>query len=125
MDSRGNQRGSGYAGSTCQSLAFDDPRLADKVADNGIKDDLTESESLVVGRDFGAITSIMTGPNGNLYVVSLSDGAIYEIFAPAMQESSTHKPPRHGERKRRQVRNGHERDEIDEEERREARHHPR
>jgi hypothetical protein len=25
-------------------------------------------------------TDMHTGPNGNLYVVSLSDGAIYEIF---------------------------------------------
>jgi hypothetical protein len=38
------------------------------------------SESLLVGRDFGVTTDIETGPNGNLFVVSLSQGTIYEIF---------------------------------------------
>lgn len=38
------------------------------------------SESLLIGRDFGIGTDIETGPNGNLYVVSLSNGAVYEIF---------------------------------------------
>ncbi len=61
-------------------FAFDDPRLADKVADNIIKDDLTESESLLIGRDFGAITSILTGPNGNLFLVSASQGTVFEIY---------------------------------------------
>ena len=32
------------------------------------------------GQNFGIVTDIQTGPNGNLFVVSLSDGAIYEIF---------------------------------------------
>ncbi|MGB8509788.1 MAG: PQQ-dependent sugar dehydrogenase [Pyrinomonadaceae bacterium] len=63
-----------------QHVASDDPRLADGVADNLDKFDLGESESLVVGRDFGITTDIQTGPNGNLYVVSLSNGAVYEIF---------------------------------------------
>jgi hypothetical protein len=40
---------------------------------------LVESESLLFGRNFGVTTDIQTGPNGNLFVVSLSDGAIYEI----------------------------------------------
>ena len=38
------------------------------------------SSSLLFGRDFGVVTDIRTGPNGNLFVVSLSDGVIYEIF---------------------------------------------
>lgn len=62
-------------------LATTDARLADNVADNADKFDLTESESLVAGRDFGITTDIKTGPNGNLYVVSLSNGAVYEIFS--------------------------------------------
>jgi hypothetical protein len=33
----------------------------------------------VIGKDFGVTTEIQTGPNGNLFVVSLSNGAIYEI----------------------------------------------
>jgi glucose/arabinose dehydrogenase len=65
-----------------KTLATTDARLADKVADNTDKFDLTESESLVVGRDFGITTDIQTAPvSGNLYVVSLSNGAVYEIFA--------------------------------------------
>jgi aldose sugar dehydrogenase len=56
-----------------------DPRLADRVADNLAKFDLTESEALLFGRDFGIVTHIGTAPNGNLVVVSLSLGAVYEV----------------------------------------------
>jgi glucose/arabinose dehydrogenase len=62
-----------------RKVAVDDPRLEDRVADNNAKNDLTESESLLIGRDFGVTTDIRTGPNGNLFVVSVSNGAIYEI----------------------------------------------
>ncbi|HEX6292057.1 MAG TPA: PQQ-dependent sugar dehydrogenase [Herpetosiphonaceae bacterium] len=61
-------------------IGVDDPRLEDRVADNLAKHDITESESLLIGRDFGVATDIETGPNGNLFVVSLSQGAIYEIY---------------------------------------------
>jgi aldose sugar dehydrogenase len=61
-------------------IGVDDPRLEDRVADNIHKWEITESESLLFGRNFGVGTDIQTGPNGNLYVVSLSDGAVYEIF---------------------------------------------
>ncbi|HEV2761954.1 MAG TPA: DUF4214 domain-containing protein, partial [Pyrinomonadaceae bacterium] len=61
-------------------VATSDARLADRVADNADKFDLAESESLLVGRDFGITTDIRTGPDGHLYVVSLSDGAVYEVF---------------------------------------------
>jgi glucose/arabinose dehydrogenase len=60
-------------------LALEDPRLDDLVADNTAPRDLTESEGLLVGRDFGIVTDIETGPNGNLFVVSLNTGSIYEI----------------------------------------------
>ncbi|HJU44000.1 MAG TPA: PQQ-dependent sugar dehydrogenase, partial [Vicinamibacterales bacterium] len=66
----GNRRG----------IGVDDPRLADGVADNVRKHEITESETLLIGRDFGVTTDIETGPNGNLYVVSLTRGAIYEVF---------------------------------------------
>ena len=69
-----------------QRIAVDDPRLQDRVADNNDKFDITESESLLFGTNFGVGTDIHTGPNGNLYVVSLSNGAIYEI--------SRDKPPK-------------------------------
>jgi glucose/arabinose dehydrogenase len=63
-----------------QKIAVDDPRLEDRVADNTAKDDITESESLLFGTNFGVGTDIETGPNGNLFVVSLTQGAVYEIF---------------------------------------------
>lgn len=60
-------------------LDFSDPRLEDRVADNLDKWDVTESESLLFGKGFGVTTDILTAPNGNLYVVSLSKGAVFEI----------------------------------------------
>ena len=63
-----------------KKIAVDDPRLEDRVADNNAKHEITESESLLIGRDFGVVTDIETAPNGNLFVVSLSNGAVYEIF---------------------------------------------
>jgi glucose/arabinose dehydrogenase len=73
-----------------RKIAVDDPRLEDRVADNLAKpsptnpvenaQSLIESESLLFGRNFGVGTDIKTGPNGNLFVVSLSDGRVYEIF---------------------------------------------
>ena len=56
-----------------------DPRLADRVADNLGKFEGTESESLLIGRGFGTTPSIEQGPDGNLYVVSITDSAIYKI----------------------------------------------
>jgi glucose/arabinose dehydrogenase len=61
-------------------IGVDDPRLEDRVADNLAKHEITESESLLIGRNFGVVTDIETGPNGNLFVVSLTQGTIYEIF---------------------------------------------
>ena len=63
-----------------RQIGVDDPRLEDRVADNFCKFDITESESLLIGRNFGVGTDIQTGPNGKLFVVSLTSGAIYEIF---------------------------------------------
>jgi aldose sugar dehydrogenase len=63
-----------------RKIAVDDPRLRDRVADNITFHDMTESESLLIGTDFGVVTDIETGPGGNLFVVSISNGAIYEIF---------------------------------------------
>ena len=63
-----------------RSIAVDDPRLDDRVADNVDFHDMTESESLIIGRDFGIVTDIETGPHGHLFVVSIDQGAVYEIF---------------------------------------------
>ena len=63
-----------------RKIGVDDPRLEDRVADNPQKFDITESETLQLGRGFGVSTDIQTGPNGNLFVVSLSNNVVYEIF---------------------------------------------
>ena len=63
-----------------RKIGTDDPRLEDRVADNLHKWEITESETLLIGRNVGIGTDMHTGPNGNLYIVSLSDGAVYEIF---------------------------------------------
>jgi hypothetical protein len=59
-----------------------DPRLADHVADNLFspsKFEGTESETLQIGKGFGTTPDIEQGPDGNLYVVSVTDGVIYRI----------------------------------------------
>ena len=59
-----------------------DPRLADLVADNlfrATKFDGTESETLQIGTGFGTTPDIEQGPDGNLYVVSITDNIIYKI----------------------------------------------
>jgi glucose/arabinose dehydrogenase len=55
------------------------PLWVDLVADNLTKFDGTESELLRFGTGFGIVTDIQMGPNGNLFITSLSNGAIYEI----------------------------------------------
>jgi aldose sugar dehydrogenase len=60
-------------------IAVSDRRLLDRVADNKHKYEITESESLLIGRNFGVVPDIVSGPNGNLFVVSLSKGTVYEI----------------------------------------------
>ncbi|MBL8216875.1 MAG: PQQ-dependent sugar dehydrogenase [Bryobacterales bacterium] len=61
-------------------LRLDDPNLQDRVADNYTKYDLTESESLIIGSGFGIATDMRTSPTGSVYIVSFSNGKIYEIF---------------------------------------------
>ena len=68
-----------------QEIAVDDPRIEDKVADNLGKFEITESESLLFGENFGTITDIRTAPNGNLFLVSVDHGNIYEIHRRGRQ----------------------------------------
>lgn len=49
-----------------RKIAVDDPRLQDRVADNNAKHEITESESLLIGRNFGVVTDVETAPNGYL-----------------------------------------------------------
>jgi glucose/arabinose dehydrogenase len=71
-----------------------DPRLADRVADNLFrpqKFDGTESETLLIGKGFGITPDIEQGPDGNLYVVSLTDNAIYMISRKPSATSALHR----------------------------------
>src|SRR5206468_12495565 len=65
-----------------QHFAFSDPGLRDRVDDNDYRFDEGQSEGLVAGENFGIVTNIVTGPDGNLYVTSLSNGAVYIIKDP-------------------------------------------
>jgi uncharacterized protein (TIGR03118 family) len=62
-----------------QHFAFSDAGLKDRVDDNDYKFDEGQSASLVAGTNFGIVTNIVTGPDGNLYVTSLTNGAVYMI----------------------------------------------
>jgi glucose/arabinose dehydrogenase/plastocyanin len=53
--------------------------LGDQVDDNTAKGDLGESQDYVVGTGFGVVTDIRQGPDGSLYVVSLSEGIVHRI----------------------------------------------
>ena len=71
-----------------ESFEFGNSRLRDNVADNKAKHEITESRGLLIGRNFGSGTDIEMGPNGNLYVVSLTQGAVYEIFRIGADEGA-------------------------------------
>jgi glucose/arabinose dehydrogenase len=60
-------------------IAVSDPRLRDRVADNLAKFEITESESLLFGRNFGTVVDLENGPDGDLYAVSIDHGNIYAI----------------------------------------------
>ncbi len=57
----------------------DDENLSDLVDDNSAKGDVGESADYVAGTGFGVVTYIVQAPDGLLYVVSLSAGAVYRI----------------------------------------------
>lgn len=48
--------------------------LSDLVADTG-----AQANSLVFGQNFGTVTDLQIGPDGALYVTSLTDGKVYRI----------------------------------------------
>ena len=52
----------------------------DTIADNETFHDPSANAKDIVGTGFGIVTEIVTAPNGNLLVVSLDQGAVYEIF---------------------------------------------
>lgn len=62
-----------------RKIAVDEAGLDDRVDDNVDFEQPLESADLVIGTGFGIVTDIQTGPNGNLFLVSLVDGKVYEI----------------------------------------------
>jgi aldose sugar dehydrogenase len=66
-------------GSSRRGFQFDDRRLRDRVADNALKYDVTESESLLFGENFGVTPDVQSSPGETLYVVSLSRNTVYEV----------------------------------------------
>ena len=55
-------------------FVFNSTQLADKVVD--VRDSMDE---IIFGTGFGCITDVVAGPDGFLYIVSLTDGTIYRI----------------------------------------------
>ncbi|MGQ0637817.1 MAG: PQQ-dependent sugar dehydrogenase [Nitrososphaerota archaeon] len=60
-------------------FVFDDQALADRVINTGER-----TEEIVFGTGFGCITDLEVGPDGSLYVVSLTHDAIYRITPKTM-----------------------------------------
>jgi glucose/arabinose dehydrogenase len=50
-----------------------------RVIEAADKWDIHGSESLLFGKGFGLTSDILTGPNGSLFVVSVSKGTVYQI----------------------------------------------
>jgi aldose sugar dehydrogenase len=63
-----------------RKLAVEDADWLDGVVDNPHFHELGSTEANVIGTGFGIVTDVKTGPNGRLYVISLDQGAVYEIF---------------------------------------------
>ena len=64
------------------NFVFEDPALADLVVNNIQIDGETKTEpmdEILFGTGFGCITDLEFGPDGSLYVASISSGAIYRI----------------------------------------------
>jgi aldose sugar dehydrogenase len=62
-----------------REFRFDSAGLRDLVDDNSAKFVPNESASLVFAEGFGIITDLQRDPSGGLFVVSLTDGAVYEV----------------------------------------------
>ncbi len=60
-------------------LTFTSQALQDLVADNSAGICSAEMSEIVFGTGFGVMTDMVNGPDGKLYVVSLSKGAVYRI----------------------------------------------
>lgn len=64
-------------------FVFDDPALADLIVNKITRDGKEMGESMdkiLFGTGFGCITDLDFGPDGFLYVASISDGSVYRII---------------------------------------------
>jgi len=64
-------------------FVFADSNLQDNVVNRG-----EQLDEIIFGTGFGCITDIETGPDGFLYIVSLSDGKIYRIMPKTAHAAS-------------------------------------
>ena len=55
-------------------FVFKSPQLADNVVERG-----ESMDEIIFGTGFGCVSDVVAGPDGLLYIVSLSDGTIYRI----------------------------------------------
>ena len=68
-------------------FVFNSPQLQDKVVN--YEDSMDE---IIFGTDFGCVSDVVTGPDGFLYIVSLSDGTIYRIIPKSTSTNSISDP---------------------------------
>jgi len=64
-------------------FVFNSPQLQDKVVNIG-----DSMDEIIFGTGFGCVTDIVTGPDGLLYITSLSDGTIYRIVPSSVSQLS-------------------------------------
>ena len=71
-------------------FVFRSAQLSDKIANVG-----DSMDEIIFGTGFGCITDVIAGPDGLLYLVSLSDGTIYRIVpkSDATQNSASDSTP--------------------------------
>jgi glucose/arabinose dehydrogenase len=71
---------------TRTGLQFANRLLTDKVADNTAKGNLAEQETtdpkttLIFGKNFNIVTDIVTAPDGSLYILGMTTGAVGNVF---------------------------------------------
>src|SRR5574341_744222 len=65
-------------------FVFDDVALSDNVVNTG-----ESMDEVIFGTGFGCLTDIEVGPDGLLYILSLSEGTIYKIIPATMVQKIT------------------------------------
>jgi hypothetical protein len=68
---------------TRTGFVFESPHLADNVLNTD-----EPSDEILLGTGFGCMTDVEEGPDGYLYIVSLSEGKIFRILPRALAETN-------------------------------------